>query len=306
VLKSLPWFILLGLWTIPTAWGGQKGLHSLSNTYVLSVHVNLVVLPVRVTDQRGDAVEGLNESNFQVFEDRRPQKIVLFEPQDVPVAVGLLVDESSSLFGLHPQVVSAVRNFIRLSNPHDEIFIVNFSDTASLGLPHQLAFSSDPAILVNALGSEPGGRTALYDAIALALRHVAESSNRAKALIVISDGGDTASHLTFRDVLRMAEASNIQIYTIGIFDPMETDQNPAVLKKLARTTGGEAYTPKGYSDIVKVCNKIARNLREEYVIGYLTHIDRGYPRHRTIRVVVSSPRYKRLHVRARSTLLLSS
>ena len=179
--------------------------------YTISVNVGLVVLPVIVTNKKGVAISGLEKDNFQVLDNGHPQQIALFEPEDVPVTLGLVVDNSGSMTANRPAVVAAARQFAASSDPQDQMFVVNFNGRVHLGLPPGMAFTSDVHLLQNALTSVPAsGNTALYDAIATALAHLQQGTTARKALIVVSDGGDDASKLSLHDVLKRAQASNAQ------------------------------------------------------------------------------------------------
>ena len=209
-------------------------------SYRIAVDVGLVVLPVIVTDRRGKAVSGLDENNFHVFDDGRPQEITFFAAEDVPVTVGLVVDESGSMRSKRPEVIAAAEEFARSSNPQDQMFVVNFNQTISMGLPNDVPFTSNVQDLLSAISRSPAaGNTALYDGVAQALTHLKAGTGSRKALIVISDGGDNASSLKFQSLLHRAEASNAQIYTIGIFDQSFAGQDSAVLDALGQGDRGK-------------------------------------------------------------------
>jgi len=235
----------------------------------ISVEVDLVVLQARVTDRAGHPVPELNQQDFQVFEDGRPQPIRLFRHEDTPVTVGLVIDHSGSMRAKLGDVITGARAFVRSSNSNDQMFVVNFNETVSLGLPGGMHFSDSAEKLGVAIWGAPAiGTTALYDAIIEALKCLQEGTSDKKVLIVISDGGDNASKARLGQVLRMAEQSSAMIYTIGIFDQDDPDRNPGVLQRLARETGGEAFFPTQLSETVEICERIARDIRDQYTIGY--------------------------------------
>jgi len=269
--------------------------------YKISVNVGLVVLPVTVTDQRGDFVAGLRAANFQVFEAARPQEITLFDSEDVPVTVGLVVDNSGSMRSKRPGVVAASLAFVKSSNPRDELFVVNFNQKVSLGLPQSVPFTSDLQQLRAALTKVyPSGNTALYDGIAAGLKHLKAGTRDRTALIVVTDGGDNASDLKFRDLLRMAEASNAIVYTIGLLDQSYTDENPKVLRQLAKETGGQAYFPTSPSGVHEASERIARDIRQQYTIGYVPANPVADGRFRAIRVTAKAAGVGKLRVRTRT------
>ena len=253
----------------------------------ITVDVQLVVLHATVTDRRGMPVSGLQKRAFQVYEDGKPQTIRLFQHEDVPVAVGLVVDASSSMRRKRAEVATAAEAFARASNPQDQMFVINFNENVFFGLPGRQMFSSSPEELEKALTGAPArGRTALYDAIEAGLGRLQQATCK-KVLVVVSDGGDNASTHTLRDVQEKAAASDAIIYTIGIFDDYDSDSNPGVLKKLARVTGGEAFFPAELSGIVSISERIAKDIRSQYTIGYTPSDSHLGGRYRTIRVTAS-------------------
>jgi Ca-activated chloride channel homolog len=265
-----------------------------------SAEVNLVVLHATVRNRKGGFVSGLRQENFQVFEDDQPETIRLFHHEDVPVAVGLVVDNSGSMRSKRKDVTAAALAFVRSSNPHDQMFIVNFNEHVMFGLPNTKLFSASPAELESALNGVPAsGKTALYDAILAGLNHLNEATLDKKVLVVVSDGGDNASHHTLSQVLEAAGRSDAIIYTIGLFDEYDEDSNPGVLKKIARATGGEAFLPKETSAVVEICERIAADIRNQYTIGYIPSnriLDNSY---RAIRLIATGPHGGKYLVRTR-------
>ena len=272
--------------------------------YKISVNVELVVLPVTVTDRTGDFVPGLHATNFRVFEAGRPQEITLFDSEDVPVTVGFVVDNSGSMRSKRPGVVVASLAFVKSSNPLDQMFVVNFNQKVSLGLPQSIPFTSDLQQLRAALTKiPPTGNTALYDAIAVGLQHLKAGTRDRKALIVVTDGGDNASDLKFRDLLKMAEGSNAIIYTIGLLDERYSDENPRVLQELAKATGGEAYFPTSTTEVQEVSGRIAKDIRQQYTIGYVPANSVADGKFRAIRVTAKAQGVGKLRVRTRAGYL---
>lgn len=275
--------------------------------YRISVNVGLVVLPVTVTDRKGAFVPDLRPQDFQVYETGRLQQITSFRPEDVPVTVGLVVDNSGSMGPKRPAVIAASLAFVRSSNPQDQMFVVNFNQTVTLGLPESIPFSSDQQQLREALSKNPpAGNTALYDAIAAALQHLKAGTGDKKALIVVTDGGDNASQIKVPDLLRMAESSNSIIYTIGIFDQSDSNEKPDVLRQLSKLTGGQAYFPGSISEVFKVSEQISRDLRQQYTISYIPTDQNPDGRYRTIRVTAKASGKGKLYVRTRTGYLISS
>jgi Ca-activated chloride channel homolog len=200
----------------------------------------LVVLPVVVTDQQGRYVSDLERERFTVFDNGRRVPIELFTNQDTPLTIGLIIDASGSMRLKMAEVVAASLAFARSSNPDDELFAIRFNDDVQKVVrDREFLLAQDLGALNVALRTmRPDGRTALYDALVAGIDHLARGSRARKVLVVISDGGDNASAATLDHVLARARESNAAIYTIGVFDANDLDQNPGVLKSLARTTGG--------------------------------------------------------------------
>jgi Ca-activated chloride channel homolog len=215
--------------------------------------------------------------------------------------VGLVVDHSSTMRRKLAEVSTAARTFVRASNREDEMFVVNFNERVSLGLPGTIRFTNRTAELESAITSAPaGGQTALYDAIARALEELRAGNRDRKVLIVVSDGGDNASTRSLTQVMKLAGQSSAVIYTVGIFDEEDPDRNPGVLKRLAEATGGEAFLPKEFSDVVAICERIARDIRHQYTIGYVPNNPTRDGTYRAIRVLARGKAHDRLSVRTRT------
>jgi Ca-activated chloride channel family protein len=265
----------------------------------ISVVTELVVLPVRVTSVDGDFVSGLTQEQFRVYEDGRRQPITLFRQEDTPVTVGLVVDHSSSMGPKLQSVAAAVSAFAQSSNPEDEMFVVDFSDSVSVKLPGGKPFTSNPRDLAQAVSAVSArGMTALYDAVAEALSHLQLGHSDKKALIIVSDGGDNASGRKYADVLELAHRSQAVIYAIGLVDAHE-EENPDVLRRLCKDTGGLAFFPTKGQSVSDISASIAHDLREQYTIGFTPDKTNG-DSFRKIRVEVTAPGRGKLHVRTRA------
>ena len=293
-----------------------------SQPYTISTNVNLVVVPVTVTDRDHQFVSGLDATQFRVYEEGRPQMFSLFQPEDIPVTVGLVVDHSGSMGERKTDVIEGAKAFVQASNPQDEEFVLNFTERVRLGLPPNVPFTSSVDELTAALSAVPaGGMTALYDAIAVGLNHLRDAHKEKKVLIVITDGDgdDNASHYFFDQVLRMAQTLNVLIYAVGLFDTYQIDkardsntakqfkqlfdQNKSLLKQFARETGGAAYFPGNSAEVIDVCKKIAEDIRHQYTLAY-TPKDDDRGGYRKIRVQVTGNRQGKVMVRSRSGYLL--
>ena len=267
--------------------------------FVIRSDVRLVLLDVSVKDREGGWVSGLSKDNFQVDENGTRQDITVFADNDVPVTVGILADNSRSMGPKRVEVFSAATAFILESNPHDEIFVLNFNETVKRGLPKDMLFSDDIGQLRAAISTAVSeGRTALYDAIVDGLEQLQQGRRDKKTLLVISDGGDNASRHNRRETLDLVERSLATIYTIGLFDAGDPDRDPGILRKLARISGGVAYFPDGAQDLTETCKNIAKDIRTRYTVGYSPPAANGGPL-RHIRVRVSAPDRPGLMTRTR-------
>jgi VWFA-related protein len=275
---------------------------------LISIQVNRVVLHATVREGKGRFVGDLQKENFEVLEDGVRQEIASFSREDLPVAAGILVDNSNSMFNKHREVVAAAKAFVRASNPKDELFVLHFNEQLTYGLPVNIPFTADPALLFEALDRMTVvGQTALYDAIVEGLNHLKKSKLTKKALFVISDGGDNLSRHNDSDVIREADLSGGLFYAIGIYDAMDGDANPGVLRKLAQNTGGEVYFPKELAEVGKLCETIARDLRSQYMISYAPPDKAAGGRdYRKIQVRVKDPQRRKLIVRTRTGYYASS
>jgi len=269
--------------------------------YVIGVKVNEVVLHATAQDRKGFLLAGLATEDFQVYEDGVLQLIKYFSHEDIPVTVGLVVDNSGSMKPKRADVIAAAVAFARSSNPEDQMFVVNFNEKVSFGLPDKMPFTDQAVELQVALsGIEADGETALYDAIAVALEHLKKGNRDKKVLIVISDGGDNASQHSLSQIRALAGHPDAIIYTIGIFDDEDDDRNPGVLKQLAKDTGGEAFLPKSLKEVGPICEQIARDIRNQYTIAYVPTNRKRDGTYRTIQVKASAPGHGRLLVRTRT------
>jgi VWFA-related protein len=272
-----------------------------SGEFTLRVNANLVVLSATVLDHHNALVSGLIQDDFRVYEDHVLQSIKHFSHEDLPVTIGLVIDNSGSMGPKRADIIDAALSFARSSNPRDQMFVVNFNEYVTYGLPPNLAFTDRRDQLQSALAAiHTIGETALYDAIASAINHLKQGSCDKKVLIVISDGGDNASKHSLAQVITMAKTSDAIIYTIGIFDEQDGDQNPGVLKRFAKETGGESFFPESSKEIETICNGIARDIRNQYTLAYVPANSRQDEGYRSIEVKARSPKGRHLSVRTRS------
>lgn len=273
--------------------------------YTIRTTSRLVLLDVSVKEPQGGFVSGLKQDNFKVYENGKVQQITQFANADIPVTVGILVDESGSMRSKRAEVIAAALEFIKASNPQDEVFVINFNERARHGLPDTVLFSDNIDMLRAALWQGvPEGRTALYDAIEMALHQTDLGRRDKKTLLVISDGGDNVSRHKFPEVMHDVLESIVTIYTVGIFDEDDAEKNPGVLKQLAHVSGGGVYFPKTLDEIVPICRQIAKDVRTRYTIGYIPEVNNGKPE-RQIKVEARSPSGQKLIVRTRTRYLFT-
>jgi Ca-activated chloride channel homolog len=271
------------------------------NEYAIKVNVDMVVLRATAQDRKNILVSGLNKDNFQVYEDGVLQPIKYFSQEDVPVTVGLVVDNSGSMKSKRQDVIAAAVAFARSSNPQDQMFVVNFNEKVSLGLPGDIAFTDQVTQLQVALSRVAAdGETALYDAVAVALEHLKKGDRDKKVLIVVSDGGDNASKHKLSEIMALVGQPGVIIYTIGIFDDQDAERNPGVLKRLAKETGGASFLPESLADVTPICERIARDIRNQYNVAYVPTNRKRDGTYRVIQVKANAPGYGRLSVRTRT------
>jgi len=275
--------------------------------YKISVSVSSVVLHATVENRQGAPVSGLGKDDFQVYEDGARQHIEYYSHEDIPVTVGLVLDNSGSMTPKRTEVIAAALAFARSSNPQDQMFVVNFNEHVTFGLPADTPFTDKTAQLQAALSKfKTTGETALYDALAAAIEHLKKGSRDKKVLIVVSDGGDNASKHTLGQVLEMAGKSDAIIYTIGIYTDEDPDQKPEELRKLSKATGGEAFFPQSIPDVVPVCERIAHDIREQYTLAYSPANTKPDGAYRVIQVKATAADRGRLSVRTRAGYYASS
>ena len=194
---------------------------------------------------------------------------------------------------------------IGASNRNDEVFVANFGDRVTAGLPEGVRFSSDLAQLRTALSwSVPAGRTALYDAVLFSLRHLESGKRERKALLLVSDGGDNSSTHNSGEVLQKVRESQATIYTIGLFDSEDRDQNPGLLRRVARLSGGDSYLPEQRSEVTGICREIAADIRSRYTIGYVPARSGAQGAVRKLKVLAVGSSGHHLVVRTRSSYVL--
>jgi len=240
-----------------------------THTKPLKVDVNLVLVPVTITDPMNRLVTGLDRENFNVFEGRERQEIRTFSSEDAPVSVGVIFDMSGSMGSKIERAREAVIEFFKTANPQDEFFMITFADK-----PEEISdfTSSVEDIQGRLIYTIPRGRTALLDAIYLGISKMRQARYPKRAMLIISDGGDNHSRYTESEIRSTVKEADVLIYAIGIYDhffPTEEERlGPGLLSDITELTGGRAFTIDNPNDLADVSTKIGIELRNQYVLGY--------------------------------------
>jgi VWFA-related protein len=270
---------------------------TLAQSPTFKAETRLVVVHATVRNARGELVTTLERDAFTVYENGKRQAIAVFRRDDIPVSLGVLIDNSGSMRTLRSKVEAAALGLARASNPQDEIFVLNFNDKARIDVP----FTSDVRVLEAGIARVDSiGGTAMRDAIDMAQAYLSEKGTRdRKVLLVITDGIDNASMSTRDRIGKQAEQRDTEIFGLGLFgDESRVKQGRRELDELADRTGGVAYYPAGIDQIEGVALEIARQIRSQYTIAYAPLNQSLDDTYRTIRVTVSAP--ERLSVRTRA------
>jgi Ca-activated chloride channel family protein len=238
--------------------------------YTLKVDVDLRLLHVSVFDEKDHLIKGLKKEDFAVYEDKVQQEISLFREEDIPVSLGLVIDNSGSMRTKRERVNKAAQTFVKTCNPQDEIFLINFNDQVYIDQD----FTKNLDDLTDALDTlDSRGGTAVHDAIYLSLEHIREGKEDKKAILLISDGEDRDSRYKFDTVLEFARESHAGIFVIGLFDK-EGERSRAQkkaaknLKDLAEETGGKYFFPESVDEVEALCRQVAHEIRNQYTLGY--------------------------------------
>jgi Ca-activated chloride channel homolog len=263
----------------------------------------LVVLHVSVRDRGGRYVTGLTRDAFTVIDDAKPQTLEMFSADEVPASVGFLIDNSNSMRPSRERVVASAVAFAAHSHPQDEIFALTFNEAVQEAWHPRIVSETDPAEFASAMSSAiiARGMTAIYDGIMSGLSRLERARHTRQVLIVVSDGGDNASRAKLEDTLARVHDSDATIYTVALVDPLVRDGNPKLLRRLAQSTGGEAYQPRRVEDVPEAFERISKDIRNAYTLAYVpTKSDSAAAhRRRTVKVYVRSQDGRVLSVRTR-------
>jgi Ca-activated chloride channel homolog len=269
---------------------------------VIRTTVELVLVPVTVMDDSNRIVTGLEQENFQLYEDKHPQPVRHFWKEDAPVSVGIVLDVSGSMNTKIERARDAVGAMLKASNPQDEFLLITFADQPTLV---QDFTQNVDDIQSHLLFTTPKGRTSLLDAIVLAVSNMRKAQYQRKALVIVSDGGDNRSRYTEKDVKSLIKEQDLLVYSIGVFDRQYRSQEerlgPELLAEISSMTGASAYTLDNPNDLPAIAGRIATELRNQYILGYRPDGSRHDGRWRKIKVRLAVPHgIPPLHVQART------
>ncbi|HWB96946.1 MAG TPA: VWA domain-containing protein [Bryobacteraceae bacterium] len=260
----------------------------------IRVDTILVQIPVTVMDPLNRFVTGLERDNFRVFEDKKEQTVTAFSSEDAPLSVGVVFDCSGSMGAKLQKSREAVAQFFKTANPQDEFFLVQFNDRAELIQPFTTRLEEIQSRLAF---TQSKGRTALLDAVYLALHQMKKAKNSRKALLVISDGGDNNSRYTEGEIKGLVREADVQIYGIGIYESAsnrgrtaEELSGPSLLSEIAEQTGGRQFPVENLNELPDVAAKIGIELRNQYVLGYSPANQQRDGKYRRIQVKLVQPR----------------
>lgn len=260
----------------------------------LRVDTNLVLVNVTVTDPLNRFVTGLEKEHFKLFEDKVEQNITQFSSEDAPLSVGLVFDCSGSMGAKLSKSRQAAAQFFKLANPEDEFFLVQFNDKPELVVP----FTTNTEEIQNRLTfTQAKGRTALLDGLYMAMQQMKKARNPRKAILILSDGGDNSSRYTETEIKNLVREADVQVYAIGIFEPLgargrtaEELSGPSLLSDLAEHTGGRHFPVENINDLPDIAAKIGIELRNQYVLGYTpTNLTKD-GKYRRLQVKLQQPR----------------
>ena len=278
---------------------GQAPSEEQNGIYVFKAKVEEVVLHATVLDEHQRMVTSLDKNDFTIYEDGVPQTITSFRSEDIPVSLGIVIDNSGSMRDKRPAVNQAAINLVRASNPQDEVFIVNFNDEYYLDQD----FTAQVPKLKEALDKiEARGGTALYDAIVASADHLKKNARLdKKVLLVVTDGEDNASRETLEQaVRRLQEENGPTVYTVGILGNERQRRAHRALAAIAEQTGGVSFFPKNLSEVDSITQEVAHDIRNQYTIGYRPKRPQNLGGYRSIKVEARARGYKKLVVRTRT------
>ncbi len=277
---------------------GQAPDSQQGDVFTFKKEVQNVILHATVVDDKQHLVMDLPKDAFTVYENGQPQRLIAFHHEDIPVALGIVIDNSGSMRDKRPKVNQAAINLVKASNPKDEVFVVNFNDEYYLDQD----FTPRVDLLKDALDRiEARGGTALYDAVVASADHLKASRLDKKVLLVVTDGEDNASRESLEQAIRRLQADNgPTVYTIGLLGDEHARRAKRALEAIAEQTGGVAFFPKDLSQVDEITQEVAHDIRNQYTLVYKPTIPQDKGGYRTIKVEAHAKGHKNLSVRTRS------
>jgi VWFA-related protein len=275
-MKSL---MVIPLLLVSALWAQEQ-------TYKLNVNVDLTEVHVNVTDEKDHPVGNLKKENFRIFEDRTEQKVSVFKHEDLPISLGLVIDNSRSMEPRKQRMDQATLSFVRKSNPQDETFVIHFDDSARLDRD----FTDSIPLLEDTLASvKPYGQTAIYDALILGLEHMDQAKNTNRAILLFTDGVDNSSKHTLSEALDATKRAHVAVYPVGLLSMAGGQKAEDSLVRIAEVSGGRAYFPQNVDEARADMERVARDLREQYTLGYFSSNPSHSGGWRSIRIDVVPP-----------------
>jgi len=256
------------------------------STFKLNVNVDLTELHVSVTDEKDRPVGSLKMENFHVFEDQTQQKLTVFKHEDIPVSLGLVIDNSRSMEPRKQRLDAAALSAVRKSNREDETFIVHFDDTARLNSDFT---NSIPRLEETLASVKPFGQTAIYDALILALDHMQRGKHPKKAILLMTDGVDNSSKHTLAEAIDATKRARVAVYTVGLLSVSGGQKAEDSLVQIAEASGGRAFFPQTVEEASADMERVARDLREQYTLGYIPSNPVRGGQWRSVRVDIVPP-----------------
>jgi Ca-activated chloride channel homolog len=279
---------LTAVWSIAFAMSAQTAAPTSDGPVTFSTDTRLVVLPVSVSDRSGKLVTNLPRQAFKVYENGAEQAIKIFRREDVPISLGIIIDNSGSMRDKRQKVETASLDLVKASNPQDEVFVVNFNDEAYLDVP----FTNDIKKLEEGVARiDSRGGTAMRDAISMSIDYLKDKGKKdKKVLLVLTDGNDTASSGTLEKLIDKARNSEVLIYAIGMLNEeerREAKKAKRALDSITRESGGLSFYPKDVSEVDKITLQVAQDIRNQYTIAYSPTIQALDGSFRQIKVIVN-------------------
>jgi VWFA-related protein len=260
----------------------------------IRVETQLVLINVTVTDPMNRFVTGLEKEHFQLYEDKKLQDVSQFSSEDAPLSIGLVFDASGSMGSKLQKSRQAAAQLFKTANPEDEFFLIQFNDRPELVVP----FTPNTEEIQNRLTfTQAKGRTALLDGVYLAMNQMKKARNPRKAIIILSDGGDNSSRYTESEIKNAVREADVQVYAIGIFEPIagrgrtaEELGGPGLLTEMAESTGGRHFPVENPNELPDIAAKIGIELRNQYVLGYTPQNTTRDGKYRKVQVKLKQPR----------------